>query len=559
MNTSSAPESGGRAGRREMIGLAVLSLPTILLALDMSVLYMALPHLGADLGASSVQQLWIIDIYGFMIAGLLVTMGSIGDRIGRRKLLLIGAAAFAAASVLAAYSSSAEMLIAARALLGIAGATLMPSTLSLLTHMFKDPKQQAMAIGVWMGCFMAGTMLGPVIGGAMLEFFWWGSVFLLGVPVTVLLLLIAPRTLPEYRNPDAGRTDLPSVALSLAGVLPLIYGLKEISREGLDAPAVLAVVAGVVFGLLFVRRQRTLAEPLLNLRLFRHRTFSSAVVITSFSGFLSGSYLFVYMYLQLVEGLSPLRAALWMLPAALATLISLQLGPLLAQRLRPAHVMAGGLTIVAIGYYVITHVGGSDGLGLLVGGLIAVAAGIGPASALSAGLVMGSVPQESAGAAAAVNETSMEMGVATGVAVIGMVGMSVYRDRIGETMPSGLPADVAETARESAAGAATAVQQLGGTAAAELNEAANNALAGALGATAWASLAIVLALAVVALAALRHVPPTGTETPQSPSAEDTPPQSPSAEDTPPVEPVVAGTQKVGAATGTEGVPTAAQP
>ncbi len=215
------------AGRREWIGLAVLALPTLLASLDMSVLFLALPHLSADLGANSSQQLWILDIYGFMLAGFLVTMGTLGDRIGRRRLLMFGATAFGLASIVAAWSTSAEMLILARAALGIAGATLMPSTLALIRNMFHDARQRGVAIAVWMSCFMVGTAIGPLIGGVMLSMFWWGSVFLLAVPVMVILLVAAPTLLPEYRDAAAGRVDLTSVVLSLAAILPVIYGLKE--------------------------------------------------------------------------------------------------------------------------------------------------------------------------------------------------------------------------------------------------------------------------------------------------------------------------------------------
>jgi len=220
------------ATRREWAGLAVLALPTLLVSIDVFVLLLALPRLSQDLHASSTQQLWISDIYGFLLAGFLVTMGTLGDRMGRRRLLLAGATAFGLASVLAAYAGSPAMLIAARALLGIAGATLSPSTLALISNMFRQPRQRAVAIGVWMACFMAGAAIGPVAVGVMLEHFWWGSVFLLGVPAMALLLALGPVVLPEYRAPAAGRLDLGSVALSLAAIMPVVYGLTELARTG---------------------------------------------------------------------------------------------------------------------------------------------------------------------------------------------------------------------------------------------------------------------------------------------------------------------------------------
>src|SRR6201991_2761900 len=272
----SATQVAQRAGRREYAGLAVLTLPTILIALDMSVLYLALPHLGADLGASSLQQLWITDVYGFMVAGLLITMGTLGDRIGRRKLLLAGAAAFGVASVLAALSTSAEMLIATRALLGIAGATLMPSTLSLIRTMFHDASQRTVAISVWMAAFAVGGALGPLVGGFLLDYFWWGSAFLIGVPVMTILLVLGPVLLPEHRDREAGRLDLASVALSLVAVLSAVYGLKLVAESGFGWPPLAFVAMGLVAGLVFIRRQGRLADPLLDLTLFRVRTFSAS-------------------------------------------------------------------------------------------------------------------------------------------------------------------------------------------------------------------------------------------------------------------------------------------
>ncbi len=257
--------------------MAVIALPCLLYSMDLTVLNLAVPHLSADLKPSSSQLLWIIDIYGFLIAGSLITMGTLGDRIGRRRLLLIGAAAVGAASILAAFSSSSEMLIVTRALLGIAGATLAPSTLSLIRNMFLDPQQRTVAIGVWVTSYSVGGAIGPLLGGIVLEYFWWGSVFLLGVPVMVLLLVVGPVLLPEFRDPNAGRLDLLSASQSLMAVLLVIYGLKKLAEHGVSWSPVLSILAGAAVGLLFVRRQRTLAHPLIDLRLFRVPAFSASL------------------------------------------------------------------------------------------------------------------------------------------------------------------------------------------------------------------------------------------------------------------------------------------
>ncbi|HEY2985455.1 MAG TPA: MFS transporter, partial [Jatrophihabitantaceae bacterium] len=306
-----------RATRRDWIGLAVLALPCVLYAMDLTVLNLAVPAISADLRPSSAQLLWIIDIYGFMVAGSLITMGTLGDRIGRRRLLLIGAAAFGITSVLAAWSANAAMLIAARALLGLSGATLAPSTLSLIRSMFLDARQRTFAIGVWITSFSAGAAIGPVLGGLLLARFWWGSVFLLAVPVMVLILAVGPKLLPEFRDPRPGRLDVRSAVLSLAAVLAVIYGLKQLAQAGPSRLAATSIVAGIVLGVLFVRRQRKLANPLLDLALFRVPAFSAALATYGFGIFIVfGIDIFVAQYLQLVLGLSPMRAGLWSVPSA---------------------------------------------------------------------------------------------------------------------------------------------------------------------------------------------------------------------------------------------------
>src|SRR6266511_5501713 len=350
MTTDMTTERQPRAGWREWAGLAVLALPTLMVALDLFVMLLAVPHLSTALHASSTQQLWILDVYGFMVAGLLLTMGTLGDRIGRRRLLLAGAAAFGVASLLAALSTSAGMLIAARALLGVAGATVAPSTLSLIRNMFLDPRQRTVAISVWITSFSVGGAIGPLAGGVLLEWYWWGSVFLLAVPVMGLLLVLGPMLLPEFRDPQAGRLDLVSAGMSLVAVLAVVWGLKQLAQDGPGWPSALSIVVGLAVGVVFVRRQHTLADPLLDMRLFRVPAFSAALttnVLSFFVGF--GALLFIAQYLQLVLGLSPLRAGLWTVPSGGGFILGSMLTPVLASRVRPGLVMAGGLGLAAVG------------------------------------------------------------------------------------------------------------------------------------------------------------------------------------------------------------------
>ena len=500
-----------RAGRREWIGLAVLALPTLLMALDVSVLYLALPHLSEDLGASSIQQLWIMDIYEFMLAGFLVTMGTLGDRIGRRKLLLFGAAAFSVASVIAAYSRTPEMLIAARAVLGVAGATLMPSTLALISNMFKQPRQRGIAIAVWMNCFMVGMVTGPLVGGALLEKFWWGSVFLLGIPVMVLLLIVGPILLPEYRDPNAGKLDFASVGLYLLAVLPIIYGIKVLAKDGWRILPLLTILVGGLFALRFVRRQRELENPLLDLRLFGNRSFSATLVILLVIAVIMGGIgLLVPQYLQLVAGLSPLRSGFWMVPQMLGMVVGSTVATAIAPRIRPAYTITLGLVIAAVGMAVITQAPSVGGVLMLTVGFVAATIGISPAVVLGTDLVVGSAPVEKAGSAASTSETANHLGIALGVSVLGSVSAAIYHHQIA--VPAELPVSSVETARESIAGAVTVAQHLSGGLDAQVLGTARDAftlglhVASAIGALGF------LALAVVTITLLRHVEPAGART-----------------------------------------------
>jgi MFS transporter, DHA2 family, multidrug resistance protein len=495
------------AGRREWVGLAVLALPCLLYSMDLTVLYMAVPKLSADLHPSSVQLLWITDIYGFMLAGLLLTMGSLGDRIGRRRLLLIGAAAFGAVSLLAAFSSSAPMLIAARALLGIAGATLAPSTLSLLRTMFVDDAQRTFAIGVWIASFSLGAAIGPLVGGALLQQLWWGSVFLLAVPVMLLLLLLGPRLLPEYRDPGAAPLDLPSAAFSLLSILALIYGLKETARSGLDLGADTALVVGVLAGVLFIRRQPSLARPLVDLRLFRSAVFGSALAAMLAAVFvIDGTFLFLSQYLQLLRGRAPFTAALWLLPATGGLVAGSILAPLLSRKIAGSRVITGGLFTAAAGVALFTRVEPAHGLAPLVAGSVLMGVGSGLVGALATDVVVGAAPPEHAGAAAAISETGAELGGSLGIALLGSLGLAVYCIHLQTTLPAGLTARQASTATNTIAGATATSGHLPQPAASELFHAAAVAFTESIHTIAATAAIATALLALLAGVVLRATP-----------------------------------------------------
>jgi DHA2 family multidrug resistance protein-like MFS transporter len=509
-----------RAGRREWVGLAVLTLPCLLYAMDLTVLNLAVPHLSAALQPSSTQLLWIVDIYGFMAAGSLVTMGVLGDRIGRRRLLLTGAAAFGATSLLAAWSASAAMLIAARALLGVAGATVAPSTLSLIRSMFLDPRQRTVAVSVWIASFSVGGAIGPLLGGVLLEWFWWGSVFLLAVPVMALLLVLGPLLLPEFRDPQAGRLDLVSAALSVAAVLAVIYGLKQLARNGLGWPPAVFVVAGVTGGVAFVRRQHRLADPLLDLRLFRSAAFTAALstnLLSFFVGF--GILLFIAQYLQLVLGLSPLAAGLWMLPSAAGFILGSMLTPVLARRVRPAFVMAAGLALAAAGLALFTQLGSATGLGILVTGSVVFSLALAPVDTLATDLAVGAAPPQRAGAASALSETSAEFGGALGIAILGVIGTSIYRSQLTSALPARILPKTAAAARDTLGGAVAAAGHLPGQPGHVLLRAARQAFTQGLHVVFAISAAAVIAAAILAAVQLRHLRPGSNHRPDSSTQE----------------------------------------
>jgi MFS transporter, DHA2 family, multidrug resistance protein len=512
------------AGRHEWVGLAVIALPCVLYSMDLTVLYLALPRLTADLKPSSAQLLWITDSYGFMLAGFLITMGTLGDRIGRRRLLLIGAAAFGAASVLAAFATSVVMLIVARVLLGIAAATLAPSTLSLIRNMFLDPRQRAFAIGVWVTSFSVGGALGPLLGGLLLHFFWWGSVFLLAVPVMALLLVLGPLLLPEFRNPEPGRLDLVSAALSLVSVLALVYGVKVLAQNGFGQVPALSILAGLAIGLAFVRRQQKLAEPLIDLRLFRVPAFSASLAANTLSLFLVfGIFFLIAQYLQLVLGLSPLTAGLWTVPSQLGFIVGSLLAPKISRRLGPGITMAYGFGLATIGLAVLAelHGSGASALVALVTGSVLLALGVAPVVTLATDLIVGAAPLERAGVASALSETGTELGGALGIALLGSIATAVYRGQLTDTIPAGLEPHDADTARSTLAGATQLAETLPAHLDAPLVNVARDAFTQGLHVAAIVSAAVAIAVAVLCATVLRRAhPATELDTHARPSAND---------------------------------------
>ncbi|WP_327723722.1 MFS transporter [Streptomyces europaeiscabiei] len=488
-------EAEKRPGR--WLALSVLVLAVLLVAVDATVLGLATPYISEDLRPSGTQLLWIGDVYSFVIAGLLVSAGSLGDRIGRKKLLLIGAAAFGAISVLNAYATTPEMMIFARALLGVAGATLMPATLALIRNLFHDPRERSLAVGIWGATASAGTAVGPVVGGFLLEHFWWGSVFLINLPVMAVLVLGGIKLLPESRHPNPGPWDALSVGLSLVGMIGVVYAVKETATHGLEGNALAAGFLGVAGLFLFVRRQLTLPHPLLDMRLFRNRGFSGAVLadLLTILG-LSGLVFFLSQFLQLVQGRRPLEAGLAELPAAIGAVAAGLIAGAAARRFSVRSVVAGGLAAIGVALALLTLVDRSTGYPLIGAALLIVGIGAGFSFTVTADVILSSVPKEQAGSASAVSETAYELGAALGIAVLGSIVTGVYRDFAA---PAGTPAE----ARESLGGAMEVAAGMPPNAGREMLASAQAAFVDGLAIASGAGAAVLLATAAAAWFLLR--------------------------------------------------------
>jgi len=449
-----------KATRREWIGLLILVLPTLLVSMDMTVTYLALPVLSASLKPTSAELLWITDIFGFLEAGLLVVMGALGDRIGLRKLLISGALAFTAASVFAAFSPTAFWLIIARAVMGITGATLLPTVLSLIRNMFHDDVERTFAMGLYTTCFSAGTVLGPVIGGFLLSHFWWGSIFLMPVPIILILLVTAPALLPEFKDPDAKALDFSSAILLIAATLLVIFGVKQMAQNGFSWFPLLFTVAGAGLAALFLRRQKLLPHPLIDLNLFRISGFTvalAALFIGLFSW--SGIFLFVGQYLQSVLGLNSFNAGLWMLPGAMGSILFCMLAPVAVRRFSRGKMIVAGLTILAIGTALLALLTTSS-LSLLVIATFLMSAGCGLTVTLGIDMVVSSAPTNKAGAAAGISETSTAFGGSFGVAILGSIYTALYRGSMAPNIPADVNSGDADTALSTIGSAAAIANKL---------------------------------------------------------------------------------------------------
>ncbi|MEW2549757.1 MFS transporter [Streptomyces sp. NPDC047002] len=498
--TRDTTPAAARGGAARWLALAVLVLAVLLVAVDATVLGLATPFLSEDLRPTGTQLLWIGDIYSFVIAGLLVSMGGLGDRIGRKRLLLAGSVAFGGISVLNAYAGSPETMIVARALLGVAGATLMPATLALIRNLFHDPRERSLAVGIWGAMASAGAAVGPIVGGFLLEHFWWGSVFLINLPVMAVLVLVGARLLPESRNPHPGPWDLPSVLLSLVGIVGVVYAVKEAAAHGVRGDAVAAGVLGAAALFWFVRRQLTLPVPLLDMRLFQHRGFRGAVLadLLTILG-LSGLVFFLSQYLQLVQGRDPLEAGLAEIPAAVGAVAAGLVAGRAARRFSVRAIVSGGLAAVGLALGAVTLFTEHTGYPALGAVLLVVGVGAGFSFTVTADVLLGSVPKEEAGAASAVSETAYELGAALGIALLGTIVTGVYR---GFATPPGVPAAAASAAHESLGGAVQAAHGLGGSGAA-LVAAAQESFMSGLRIAAGAGALILLLTAATAWVLLR--------------------------------------------------------
>jgi EmrB/QacA subfamily drug resistance transporter len=490
---------------RRWLALAVLCVSLLMVTLDNLVLNVALPTLVRDLHATTTELQWIVDAYVIVFAGLLLVAGSIADRVGRKRVFITGLAAFAAGSTWAAFSGSVALLIAARASMGIGGAMMMPSTLAIITSMFRDGAERQRAIGIWSATTGAGIALGPIVGGLLLARFWWGSVFLINVPVAVLGGLLALRLVPESRNPAALAPDFSGALLSVAGLGLLLWSLIEAPSRGWTSPRVLAAGAGGLAVLaLFATWEHHSSHPLLDLGFFRDRRFSAAVSSVGLVMFgLFGSLFVLTQYLQFSLGYSALQAGLRVLPAAGAIAIVAPLSTILVRVAGTKLTTAAGLLSIGGGLWQVSTASTTTTFTGILAGLILLGVGAGLAIPAATASVVGSVPGDHVGIGSAANGAFLQVGGALGVAIIGSLLNTRYQGTMMSTLaPYHIPQAVMAPVRGSIGGALTVAGQVGGTLGTELGHLARTAFVSGMDLGLETGAAVAVACMIIALAAL---------------------------------------------------------
>lgn len=484
-----------RAGVRVPVSpwfsLAMLLLPSTMTSIDSTVLQLAVPRMSAALQPSGSELLWILDSYGLVTICLLIPMGALADRVGRRRVLLAGVALFGAASLLGALATSPEMLIAARGLMGVAAGTLLPPTLSLISVLFPDESERATAISLWLGGSMLGMIAGPLVGGLLLDSFWWGSVFVLGVPVMAVVLVFGPFVLPDYRVDANSPLDSGSVVLAVVGMLLFVYGAQSFGGDSLRVVAAVVLVAGLAALVAFVRRQRRIPEPVLDVGLFadpRVRTVAAGMCLAAVV--ISGSNFFVSQQLQAVFGLAPVRAGSVLAPAAAASIVGYLLSARLQRRFGPRAVIVSGFAIGAVGLAAFTTVAFAPSVAAVLVAGVVMSFGLGGAIAACATVLVTSVPTDRSGSTAVVQEVSSQLGVVLGFAVVGTVGTALYRELVLRGSPAGSSEQALDQARSTVGAAVSLPPQW-----ADLIDVARDAFS-----TSFAMCAGVSAAALVALA-----------------------------------------------------------
>lgn len=489
---------------RRWAALAVLMLPVLLVSIDNTVLAFAIPEISTQLKPSGQQLLWITDAYPLVLSALLIPAGSLGDRYGRRTTLMLGGAGFTLISILAAFAPSAGWLIAARASMALFGAMLMPSTLSIIRNIFTDDTERRTAIAIWASGFAGGAALGPIVGGLLLEHFYWGSIFLMSVPVLLPLLLLGFWLIPNSKDPNPGKIDPASILLIMATVTPFIYAIKHFAHDGLDALTIAMLALALGSGYAFTRRQLTRTNPMLDVRLFSNPPFTGAILVNLLALFsMTGFFYFASQHLQLVSGLSPRQASMVLLPGLVLTVLAGLVVVYLVKFMRPWVVISAALLLNASAYLVIILTAHSPSNSGIMLAFIMLGTGIGCAETLTNDIVLAAVPPAKAGAASAISETAYETGSVLGTAILGSILNAVYMTQV--VIPEGLEGADAETARQTLGGASQVAETLDPATANALLESAYHAFDSGVVYTASIGMILMLISCLMVFKTLRGV------------------------------------------------------